>query len=293
MAGGGEKARLGDVGLVRLGLGARQLLVETQQLLGAFAHAPLQRLVGRLQRLLRLDRVGHVGVGRHQSPVRHPRGADLDHRPLLDAQPERLDVVDEALDAVGDEVVRLARAVKSALGVEAHDLFEPDPHPQHVGGQLEQLAEFAVPGEQTQVLVEHGDALAGMVERVLQHVAIVLDRGGRVVEQLQRGRGRDGAALEQQRQHEARGRRADGGGEQILGEAHDMDVGLARGIEIESARGGEGFERALRALAPEIARDGGDQLARRGRRPPHAQRLSHRRLARPDEHVGLQALHRA
>ena len=50
-----RKRVLRDVGLVGLGLGAGQLLVEARQLLGALAHALLQRLVGALQRLLRLD----------------------------------------------------------------------------------------------------------------------------------------------------------------------------------------------------------------------------------------------
>ena len=55
MAGGGEEPRLGDVGVVGLGLGAAELGVEPLELLGALAHAPLQRLVGALQRLRGLD----------------------------------------------------------------------------------------------------------------------------------------------------------------------------------------------------------------------------------------------
>ena len=42
----------------------------------------------------------------------------------------------------------------------------------------------------SRVLVEHGDALAGMVERVLQEVAVVLDGRGGIVEELQRRLGR-------------------------------------------------------------------------------------------------------
>jgi hypothetical protein len=51
VAGGGEEAGLGDVGLLGLGLGAAELGVEARQLGGALAHAHFQRLVGALQRL--------------------------------------------------------------------------------------------------------------------------------------------------------------------------------------------------------------------------------------------------
>ena len=47
VAGGGEEARLGEVGLLRRGLGARQFAVEPFELGGALAHAALQPLVGR------------------------------------------------------------------------------------------------------------------------------------------------------------------------------------------------------------------------------------------------------
>ena len=52
VARGGEEAGLRDVGLVGLGLGAREGLVEPGQLLGALADAPLQGLVRPLARFL-------------------------------------------------------------------------------------------------------------------------------------------------------------------------------------------------------------------------------------------------
>ena len=54
VAGGGQEAGLGNIGLLGAGLGARQLGVEAGELLGALAHAPLQRLVGAFEFLGRL-----------------------------------------------------------------------------------------------------------------------------------------------------------------------------------------------------------------------------------------------
>ena len=64
VAGGREEARLGDIGLLGLAFGARELGIEPGQLLGALAHPPLQRLVGALQRFGRLDARRDVGEGR-------------------------------------------------------------------------------------------------------------------------------------------------------------------------------------------------------------------------------------
>ena len=65
-----------------------------------------------------------------------------------------------------------------------------------------------------------------MVERGLQDFAVVVDRGVGVVEQLQRGLGRNRALAQQQRQHEPRRGGADRRGELMLGIAHQLEVGL-------------------------------------------------------------------
>ena len=51
VARGGEEARLGDVGLFGSRLGAASSSLSAGQLLGALAHAALQRLIGGFQRL--------------------------------------------------------------------------------------------------------------------------------------------------------------------------------------------------------------------------------------------------
>ena len=143
--------------------------------------------------------------------VRQPRRADLDH-PVgrEEAQPGRLVVVEERRHALGDEILGVARAVGAARGVEAHDLVEPDAVAQHRRRQVEQLDELAVPGGQREIRIEHGDALARVIERVLQLVAARLDRRGRLVDQLERRLAGHGARPKQQRQHLSRGGGADG-----------------------------------------------------------------------------------
>ena len=48
---------------------------------------------------------------------------------------------------------------------------------QHFRRQIEQVGEFAIPGRQGEIGVEHGNALARVIERVLQLLAARLDRG--------------------------------------------------------------------------------------------------------------------
>ena len=102
----------------------------------------------------------------------------------MQAQPRRLVAIEQAGDALGDEIVRSAAPVDAARGVVAHDRVEPEPGAQHRGRHIEQFGEGAVPGDQRQVGVEHGDALARVVERMLQQVAARLDGGRGVVEHL-------------------------------------------------------------------------------------------------------------
>ncbi len=79
VAGGGQEARLGDVGVFGRALGQRQLGIEPRQFLGAVAHALFQRGVGALQRFGRLEARRDVGEGDDEAAARHAVGAHLDH----------------------------------------------------------------------------------------------------------------------------------------------------------------------------------------------------------------------
>ena len=158
--------------------------------------------------------------------------------------------------------------------------------------QIENFAELPVPADQLQLLVEHGDALAHVVERGLQYRAVVLDRGIGVVEQLQRRLGRDRALAQQQRQHQPRRRGADRRGEHVLGVAHQAEIGLVLGIEADAVGGGEAFEGRARALLAEIARDRRGQFFHRHRGAPEPEARRDRRQIRRHEDVGLQPLDR-
>ena len=144
----------------------------------------------------------------------------------MESQADRLFVVEQALEPLGDEIVGAPRPVGAARGVEADDLVEADADPHHRRRQGEEVGELAVPGGEREIVVEHGDALARVVERVLQLVAARLDRRRGVVEQLQRRLARHGAPAQQQRQHQTRGRGADRRRQQVLGVADQMRVGL-------------------------------------------------------------------
>ena len=105
---------------------------------------------------------------------------------------------------VAMSVVGRARPVGAALRVEADDLLEADADPHEVGRQVVEVQEGAVPGEQVEVAVDHRDALARVVEGVLEEVAAVLDRRGGVVEELEGLARGDVAAAQQQREREPR-----------------------------------------------------------------------------------------
>ena len=192
MAGGGEEMRLGDIGLVRLGLGASQRGVEAGEFLGALPHAPLQGLVGALQGLGGLDARSDVGERRHQAAVRHAIGAHLHDKTAI-AFEDRSNPGYVSRDALGDQFFEAVAAELVALGVEADDFVESGSNPDQVRRQVQDLAETPIPADQVQTLVEHGDALADVIERRLQDLAIVLDRRVGVVEQLERRLGRDRA----------------------------------------------------------------------------------------------------
>ena len=282
VARGGEEARLGKVRFLGLALGARERGVEPGQLLGALLDAPLEVLVGALQRLGGLDARRDVGRGGDEPAVRHVVGADLDHQPALgEALLDRLRAGEIARDALVHEVVDPAGAERALLGVVAQDLVEPDADAGERGRQVEDLAELPVPADELQVLVEHRDALAHVIERGLQDFAVVLDRRIGVVEQLQRGLGGDGPLAQQQRQHEARGGRADRRGEDMLGVAQQVDVRLVLGIEADAAARREALERRGGALLAEIARDRLAQLLDRHGRAPQPEARRHLARVRP------------
>ena len=131
--------------------------------------------------------------------------------------------------AVGDQLVDVAGAEVAALGAAAQDLVERRADAAELRRQVQQLAELPVPADQPHVLVEHAETVAHLVQRRLQQVAVVLQRLGGIVQQAQGRLAAGVAAPQQQRKHEARGGRADGARQQMLGEAQQLDVGLGVG----------------------------------------------------------------
>ena len=104
--------------------------------------------------------------------------------------------------------------------------------------------------------------------------------------------GRHRALAQQQRQHQARRGGADGGGEDMLGIAHQAEIGFLLRLEADALAGGEAFEGRARALFAEIARHRRGQLLHRHRGAPQPEARRHRRQLRRHEQIGLQPLDR-
>ena len=222
VAGGGEKSRLGEVGVLRLrSWRARAPWLRRSSSAVRSWTRRSSRSFGRRQLLLGATVCGDVGIGRDDAAVGKPRRADFEHALGRGYRRRRCGciVIEQALDALGDEIVGSTRAVGAARGVEANDLVEPDAGTQQRRGQIEEIGEFAVPAGQREIGVEDGDALARVIERVLQLIAARLDRRRGVVEQFQRRLAADRARPQQQREHETRRRRADRRRQQMFGVA--------------------------------------------------------------------------
>src|SRR5262249_28780633 len=142
------------------------------------------------------------------------------------------------------------------LGNGPNDLLEADADTEHLGGERPEVAERAVPGLQAQRLVEHADALAGIVERGLQQVATILNCRRGIVEEAQRRAPGAVTAAQQQEKYEPRRGGADRRRQEMFGKAHGMDVGLVAAIRGAAARRREGLEGAPRPRLAEIARHG-------------------------------------
>ena len=115
------------------------------------------------------------------------------------------------MDTRAHQFLDNAFAVGSAARIEMNDAVHPDADTHQVRRQFVQVDESLVPGQEPQVAIKHGDALLGIVDRMLEEVAAVLDRRRGIIEELERRLCRNGAPPQEQRKREARRGGADGG----------------------------------------------------------------------------------
>ena len=238
-----------------------------------------------------------LGVMSVKVVTRPPSGmrfdAHFDHQTAFgEALEEGLGLGGVFGDAFGDEFVDGPGAALAVPDDVAQDVVERDADAGQFVRQIEDFAELAVPADQRQFLVEYRDALADVIERGLQDFAVVVDRRIGVVEQFQRGLGRNRALAQHQRQHEPRGRRPDRRGQQIFGVLQELEVGLGRRLEADAARRREAGKRSAGALLAEIAGNGGDQLADADRGAAEPKTRRYRRQRRGHEQIGLHPLDR-
>src|ERR1700745_3794715 len=119
-----------------------------------------------------------------------------------------------------------------------------------------------------------------------------MDGGVGVVEKLERGLGRDRTFAQEEREHEARGCRADRGREQMLGIAQELKVRLRLWIEADAGGQGIAVEGGACALLAEVARDGRGQFLDRYRRAPQPKARRDRSEVGGDKEVRLQSFDR-
>ena len=224
VARGGEEPRLGDVGFFGVRFGAGEFGVEARQF---GVRSRTRRSSASAASTLGVMSVKVVTM----PPSGHPVGAHLDHEPAfgkaLEERLGRTDVAREPFAARGRRRRRRRTCRASAWKRRISSRRTPMPTISRGRSRISPNCRFQQMS--CMLLVEHGDALPHMLERGLQDFAVVVDRRVGVVEQLERGLGRDRALAQQQRQHEPRRRRADRGGEQMLGVPQQLEIGFARG----------------------------------------------------------------
>ena len=197
------------------------------------------------------------------------------------------------MDPGSDQLLHVPVAVGATVGIEMDDAVHADAHAHQIWRQLVEIDESLVPGEEPEIPVKNRDALLGVVDRVLEKIAAVLDRRRRVVEEPQGRLRRDRPSPQKQRQCEPRGSGADSGGEEMLRVSQQMNVGFGAGVESLPATMREPFERTRRPLVTEISSNRCTQLVDGDAGTKQAEARSHRNIAFAHKDVCLNALHRA
>ena len=293
MAGRRQEPRLRDVGVLGGALGPRQFRIQPGEFLGPIAHALFQGRIGAFQRLGRLEARRDIGKGDDEAAAGHPVGAHLDHHMTV-RQPFQIRL---ALGGVGDQPVfqqrgAVVRGGRTGAAHEFKDLAQWNPDLHEMRRQRKQLGELPVRTDQLQVRIEHRDTLPHMVQRGLQDLAVEMQGSVGIVEQLERRLGRDGALAQQQRHHQARGRSADRGRDQMLGMLQQFEIGRRGRLEMGMMGDGESLERMAGALGAEILRDRILNVLHGHRGAPTPERRCDRCQRVRHEQVGLQSFDR-
>ena len=175
-----DEARLGEVGGIGIGLGGGQLLVEAGQFRGALRHPAFERFIHALQFLRGEHALGRIDHGHDHPAVRHGARAEFEDLPRIQAPlAEHLMRQRDLAHAVAG--CRLAARGPREEGVQ--HLGDGRSHPVEVAAQPQESLQRRVPADQRHARLEHGKPLVHVVDCRLQQVAVVLDRGGGVVEQ--------------------------------------------------------------------------------------------------------------
>ena len=246
-----DEARLRQVRRLGLGLGGGQLPVEARELRGALGHPAFERFVHPLQLLRCQHAFGGVDHGDHHAAIRHRAGAELEHVPGV-AAPLAEHLMRER--DLAHPVVHHALARRGAREEHAQHLGDRRSHPVEVAAQPEKFLQRRVPADQRHARLEHREPLVDVVDGRLEEIAIVLDRGRGVVQQLHGAAGVRRVPLQHQRDDEAGRGHANRTRQQMLGKADQPHVGLPTLHPDLPLLGTEALEGGMRALGPDVAR---------------------------------------
>ncbi len=166
----GEQARLGLVGLLGRGAGARQRR-------SAFGHAQLQMLGDLLEAGLGLAERGDVGERRDEAAARHRIAANLDQAAVREgALGQQRRAGTHVLQAARDHArdLRLLKAFRTQRVY--GEVADRPADLQQRGRKTEQLRIACVPGHQVEIAIDHADALRHVLERRLEQALVEAQR---------------------------------------------------------------------------------------------------------------------
>ena len=200
-----KEARLRHIGVFGLGLGANEFDVQPFQLVGALPHAAFKRQVLGFELFLGGHLRRRVGVGEEEAAVVQAHGAHIEDAAVgraVETQSFRRPC--QGFQTRSDRFVDGTLAIEPTLGVGSYEDVERHADAHELRWQLEHLAIGAIPGDQEQVGIEDGHAVTRDIDRMLKHVAAVLDLEGRIVDDLPGGGAGHFAFLQQQGEDHAR-----------------------------------------------------------------------------------------
>ena len=175
MADSGQKAGLRLVGGLGNTFGFGQRLVQFRQFTGSLGDALFQAFVGLGERLFGLTERGNVGKTHDEPAARHGVADEFDH-PTIREQTFRgvRPTLAHPVQAARHVHFCFAGAAQAAFGVMANNVGNRAANADQPLRVVEQFQVAAVPGHESQGLVDHADALGDVFDCALEQGTVEL-----------------------------------------------------------------------------------------------------------------------